>query len=541
MKKQIGLTHVCRWVDGKGYCRTTVEEAAKEHAETVSAGSGMFICELCGQNVTFTKSGTGVNARIRHFRHSSAAKTKECEDRQARLQTVANMPLQSLGQHTLPVRIQVSAESMSFSIGFPAPPEDWNIYCRTICIENGIPGETYRYSWNDRMEASGMTYLSVGHTPAAAYRVSYAEASTKLKDFWPEQIEGINPEGTFFEINAHDESLGKMLHRQRNVQTDKQYYFLKKEQINPPTDIVLKKVYNKAQNGWYLYRIRDIHFSENSAKFFMKYGLFLTEKASAFFPIWPVMQISPHIFSCLRKKSSFPYLYFFMQGDRMWLRLYPRGPGIIQSPYGDGQLVKIPAKERAQLVSLGISGALGFSYIIQRQIQRKKPQISVSVLNHSQQPLIPDAIEQGENKEIYNELPKRNCLWITGAYDGKIIHRSHGRLREIRFLRSGEEPVRLGDIHFGDDIEIWQGLDRVRYLHFERPVVSTEKLSETMVLQRLASCHGPMMPVPHGLGVLANQMKEYPKIKYWLREMIRKKQMPCDAYRVLTAYFYRMK
>lgn len=97
---------------------------------------------------------------------------------------------------------------------------------------------------------------------------------------------------------------------------------------------------------------------------------------------------------------------------------------------------------------------------------------------------------------------------------------------EIRFLRSGEEPVRLGDIHFGDDIEIWQGLDKVRYLHFERPAVSTEKLSETMVLQRLASCHGPMMPVPHSFGALANQMKEYPKIKYWLREMIRKSRCP---------------
>ena len=387
------------------------------------------------------------------------------------------------------------------------------------------------------MEASGMTYLSVGHTPAAAYRVSYAEASTKLKDFWPEQIEGINPEGTFFEINTHDESFGKMLHRQRNVQTDKQYYFLKKEQINPPTDIVLKKVYNKAQNGWYLYRIRDIHFSKTSAKFFMKYGLFLAEKASAFFPIWPVMQNSPHISSCLRKKSSFPYLYFFMQGDRMRLRLYPQEMGIPPWPCGDGQLVKIPAKERAQLVSLGISGALGFSYIIQRQIQRKKPQISVSVLNHSQQPLIPDAIEQGENKEIYNELPKRNCLWITGAYDGKIIYRSHGMLREIRFLRSGEEPVRLGDIHFGDDIEIWQGLDRVRYLHFERPAVLTEKLSETMVLQRLASCHGHMMPVPHSLGVLANQMMAYPKIKFWLLRTIQKGYIGSNSYMLLIKTF----
>lgn len=221
----------------------------------------------------------------------------------------------------------------------------------------------------------------------------------------------------------------------------------------------------------------------------------------------------------------------------MRFRIYPREMGIPPWPCGDGQLVKIPAKERAQLVSLGISGALGFSYIIQRQIQRKKPQISVSVMNHSQQPLIPDAIEQGENKEIYNELPKRNCLWITGTYDGKIIHRSHGRLREIRFLRSGEDPVQLGDIHFGDDIEIWQGLDRVRYLHFERPAVLTEKLSETMVLQRLASCHGHMMPVLHSLGVLANQMIAYPKIKFWLLRTIQKGYIDSNSYMLLIKTF----
>lgn len=58
-----------------------------------------------------------------------------------------------------------------------------------------------------------------------------------------------------------------MLHHQRNVQTDKQYYFLKKEQINPPTDIVLKKFITKpkmdgicTEFGTYIFRKRRRNF-----------------------------------------------------------------------------------------------------------------------------------------------------------------------------------------------------------------------------------------------------------------------------------------
>lgn len=193
----------------------------------------------------------------------------------------------------------------------------------------------------------------------------------------------------------------------------------------------------------------------------MKYGLFLTEKASAFFPIWPVMQNSPHIFSCLRKKSSFPYLYFFMQGDRMRLRLYPRGPGIIQSPYGDGQLVKIPAKERAQLVSLGISGALGFSYIIQRQIQRKKPQISVSVMNHSQQPLIPDAIEQGKIRRFIMSCRNGIACGSQAPMMGKSFTAAMEGSERSGF--SGRERSRYGSGIFTLEMTLRSGRGWTRY------------------------------------------------------------------------------
>lgn len=42
------LTHVCMWSD-HGWKRITAEQAARLHpGGTVSARSGLFMCELCG-------------------------------------------------------------------------------------------------------------------------------------------------------------------------------------------------------------------------------------------------------------------------------------------------------------------------------------------------------------------------------------------------------------------------------------------------------------------------------------------------------------
>lgn len=45
------LTHVCMWSDN-GWKRITAEQASRLHpGGTVSAHSGLFMCELCGQYV----------------------------------------------------------------------------------------------------------------------------------------------------------------------------------------------------------------------------------------------------------------------------------------------------------------------------------------------------------------------------------------------------------------------------------------------------------------------------------------------------------
>ena len=71
------LTHVCMWSDN-GWKRITAEQAARLHpGGTVSAHSGLFMCELCGQYVILTDG----DIRIRYFKHSAYEKSKDCPER----------------------------------------------------------------------------------------------------------------------------------------------------------------------------------------------------------------------------------------------------------------------------------------------------------------------------------------------------------------------------------------------------------------------------------------------------------------------------
>ncbi|MDO5139643.1 MAG: hypothetical protein Q4D71_14430, partial [Oscillospiraceae bacterium] len=76
-EKVASLTHVCIWSD-TGWKRITAEEASRLHpGGTVSARSGLFMCELCGQYVLLTDG----YIRDRYFRHSSAETSKDCPER----------------------------------------------------------------------------------------------------------------------------------------------------------------------------------------------------------------------------------------------------------------------------------------------------------------------------------------------------------------------------------------------------------------------------------------------------------------------------
>ena len=57
------LTHVCMWTE-HGWKRVTADEVSHLHpGGTVSARSGIFMCELCGQYVTLTNGSIRDNMK----------------------------------------------------------------------------------------------------------------------------------------------------------------------------------------------------------------------------------------------------------------------------------------------------------------------------------------------------------------------------------------------------------------------------------------------------------------------------------------------
>lgn len=151
------LTHVCMWSEN-GWKRVTAEQAARLHpGETVSAHSGLFMCELCGQFVILTDG----NIKTRYFKHSAYEKSKDCSERTFASGVSVSYASQ---EHDLPIRIIISASSSSyrFEVGLVRAPI--RLLGKSLRIEikpKGASDLSYVFV-RERLNDNGITYLPIG-------------------------------------------------------------------------------------------------------------------------------------------------------------------------------------------------------------------------------------------------------------------------------------------------------------------------------------------------------------------------------------------
>lgn len=186
------LTHVCVW-SKNGWKRITPEEVAREHSRGgVSARSGIFMCSLCGQYVTF------FNGRVQapHFRHSSAEADKSCPER---MYVHGYDYTYAAGEHELPIRIvNVTDYGFEFELGLLAVPrivlnqqEKKNV----TVIPSDKAMTPFVYSF-ERLNAESITYVSIGEYPCESYTVISSDEIEKT--YWPRVVEGIKRSGSLF-------------------------------------------------------------------------------------------------------------------------------------------------------------------------------------------------------------------------------------------------------------------------------------------------------------------------------------------------------
>lgn len=508
----MALTHVCIWDSKIGFRRTTIGEALEMYPYGTTAKSGHFACELCAQNVLLTKPGKN----SQHFRHDPASPNKECDERQASFDPTYGRSIRSLNSHVMPLRLVVNETDFSLQLGFFYPP-DANAHCDRIKIA-GDSHQTYEYSF-ERIERIGTTYLNVGSTPSRVYGIEYVNANMALKRFWSNKVRGINPTGSFF-----DGRTGQILQSGGKAYSENFYYLLQRGPLySLSIDIEVTEIarlQTTTFSSWYLYKIHIKKFSKWSAKFFLKYAIFLTEKPTKFYPIWPAYIAAPYF---IYHNSS--ECYFYLCGDDAELKAYPAATNTLTAQ--DRRLYKLYTREKEQLVSFGKSGALGFSYLIRRPLNKKAQPPTITISDYDGNTLV---------EASYTKIPKKRQISVSSLYDGRAIIRKDGKTILICRLPA-MQTLEIDNISFGTEILFYQGCDCVKILRFERSNSHFNSSEiDKKLFHMLNACRGPSIPVPHTIGIFALQHSDYPKTVQWIRKTLRCGEICRDAYQILKKY-----
>ena len=503
------LTHVCVWDPKVGYRRVSINEACVLHPYGISAKSGHFVCELCAANVLLTAPGV----YAQHFRHDPSSPNKECDERQSSFDKNYGRSFVGLSSHIMPFRIQVTTSSFTLQLGFFFPP-DARARCDKIKIASDNH-QVFEYSF-ERIDRIGTTYLDVGGFPSRVYGIEYVNADQQLRNYWPTKITGIDAAGSFFDVRT-----GHILPPGGKAYAGKNYYFLTRSpvysNIRDIESAEISRVCDQNYTTWYLYRIHIKSFSRFSAQFFLRHSIFLTERPTKFYPIWPAYVNDPYFI--YYNASTF---YYYLCGDDAELKAYPSAANPLITD--GGRLYKLFSQEKTQLISLGKAGALGFSYLIRQPLNKKASLPIIKIFDQ-------DDNELSDN--TYTQLPKSKTISVLPQFDGRAVILKKGKIEYISRLTAGEIAV-IDSISLDTEIQFYQGCDCVRLLRFERARGDCNiAVLDHALVRKLQSCSGPKIPVSHAIGTLRMRFESYPKTIAWLRSAIRQNELPRDAYQLL--------
>lgn len=511
------LTHVCMWSDN-GWKRITAEQAAKLHpGGTVSAHSGLFMCELCGQYVSLTDGAV----QTRHFRHSAHEKSKNCPER---IFGAGYLISYGAREHDLPIRITgVSSSSFRFEVGLiRAPISSLGRDFRIEIKPRGVTDTLYVFA-KERLNPESITYLPIGERPFEKYMLDFKNGNNKLRVFWPAEINGIDPEGTLFE-----KSSGKKLTYDADVEVEKEYYLLKRgcSILKHYGSIRIQEIVQK-QFGWEywtLYVVSASAFSEEAARFFLDFHCRLTDHPVSLQPVWPLFIQGNYIV-----KHSQDSMYMMVEGNAATVKTFPSAD-VCQLNHNtpDHKLYEVHCSSRQQLISAGRTQALQYTYFWKEPLNRVGvgPEISVIDLSGSE-------VESGES----NTLPYNQTLLFKSTFDGELII-SNNRVVDKRKIFA-DKQLELNDLSYGVCVQVVIGLDVIWKISFKRRQVSLID-DESKILKLISNASGVFIPTPHSLRNILSGMSRYPRICKWIRKCIKEGTINEQSYRKLQDVYRNM-
>lgn len=514
------LTHVCMWMDNE-WKKITAERAAELHpGGTVSAHSGLFMCELCGQYVILTDG----DVRTRYFKHSAYEKSKNCPERTVGADCL--VPYNSQ-KHDLPIRIKIASLipfRFEFEVGLIRAP--LSALADDFCVEIRPVGKsdvTYVFS-KERLNNGNITYLPIGERPFERYALSFRNGKDKLHEFWPAEIKGIDPEGTLFEKES-----GKKLSYDADVEIEKEYYLLIRGDIHRVSSrsVQIQEIAKKriGWECWYIYVVSASEFNEEAARFYIDYHCRLTDHPVSMQPVWPLFVEGEYII-----KHNQNSTYMLVDGNATAVKTFPSAAvRLLNDDLPHSKLYEVFCSERQQLISAGRTQALQYTYFWKEPLDGEgySPKVLVTDLKGSE-------IEPGET----DALPYNRTLRFKSAFDGEIVIFRNACVMDKRKL-DADGVVEISELSFDLTVQVIIGLDAVWKISFikERSVAA----DEAEILKRIMNASGAVVQVPHSLRNIMAGMGCYPQICRWIRRCMKNGMIHEQAYRRLQKLYCKIK
>lgn len=508
----MALTHVRIWNrEKKRYQPISIEEAVSKYPVGVSYKKGIFSCSLCREFVTLTSEGV----YQRHFRHSSDAQNKECEERQTTREKKGSC-LDGYASYNLPLKIIVNKASFSFELGFWGT-DDNTVSCEKIIIKT-LRGKEFLYSYEDRVAGGGVAYLSVGCEISEKYFLQYENATDEFKTSFPVITQGVYGNGTLFNAKT-----GKMIFHEGVITSGEEYYFLTdKDKIYFPYGTDYEETVSF--HGWKLYKILVRNVSKDAVDFFSNYFVDLVCESVDIFPVWP-----DSVNETVSLYSNKMRLYFYANKRDFDLRFYPFLEDKDEQILQEGKIFTIRNRHKKVLLSYGMEGAFGFSYLFKnnKKLETVWPVVEIKDMNGQ-------ILEQ----DIYNKLPVKNSLKIAAQYDGKIEIFKNDELKESILLKA-EDPIKIDGIFLQTKIRIYQGLDVIREICFCKAEKQVD-VFDCELVEKLSSFRGESIAMPHRVGGVVKRFDNFLQTQKWLLGTCKKGKISRKAYLYLNKIIKQM-
>lgn len=502
------LNHVSIWTE-HGWKYITAEEASRRYLRTtVPASSGIFMCELCGQYVTFTINN--------HFRHSSGYLDKICEERTHCDEYSCSS---QTWEYNLPMRLIRNEDRFHLEVGFPPIPSTLLKANQDKTISIKAVGHEPRVYCVDRLYDDSICYLEFGGISSDRYQLEYPSYFSK---YWPNQVEGINPVGTLFSCNTTSQS-GKRISAMSDVMAGKTYFLLTTMvflDCSDQSDGVTKTlVASKLDAGkmWGLYVIEVPKLTKEAALFFWNNGHYrLTDQPIKITPIWPLYIKTPNII-----KHNKERMIIHLSGTHQFISKvlsYPHTETIIplsNLESNQGKMLILSNIGRQQLIAIGSTNAQYYWYFWKEPLPASVDIESVSVTDRTGK-----VLSSGEQSVI----PKDGIVRIMAPYDGFVIKLKRNKIVEKLQIKANR-LISLHEIEFGNCLQVLQGLDVVWEVIFAKPSkkIKTDITigADIKIYRRLCAYKGKTTPIPHSLGAVAKKLTDYPLVRKWLYDAIR--------------------